>query len=869
MQNDGSREDPRGEDRGATSAGLSQSLLRVLLVTVVACQLLVWVYTCATLQAPLRYWLFGLRFVVVSSALTFGVSFWLARRAAVPIVAWLEEASRGEPSAEASASAYRAVLALPRTVFVQDGVGIGAVSGIFCGAALGLLIPGLAKSTQVTIGVSVLATSAFTFLFAFSALKRRIEPVATRIAERAPEVAARDGVVRRLSVRTKLVVAVMAVLAVSMAVVSSVAGGGASQQLRRVIALGQQRVLENAAQHEKTGDDAVYAARNEANLQFLPMRMFLIDPATRSVLDADEDATLTELELDIITGEAGAHGASGTVPGASTTVTSWRRVEDGTLLLARTDEDAVSAQSGSLSALLLGVYAAGLCVAAMVAVMLAREVSDPLRRMRELVEQMATGDLRVALRIESDDEVGDLARSFAHMSVALRGTIWTAAAASERVERGAAAVAAGTAEVKRVTSAQEAAVEGMARSVGGITRQATDIARAAEALHGAVAESSASVSQLAALGADLHSAASMLSQQTDDVTSSIEQLARGVRHVADNANGLGGVTQETASAMEQMARSMAEVESGANECASLAEVAVRSAETGRERVADAVRCMEEIRAVTSTAESVIGDLGGRARKIGHVVDVIDDVADETTLLALNAAIIAAQAGEHGRGFAVVAQQIKELANRVLASTKEIAELVSGVQEGSERAREAIDRGAKVVERGVGLSADANRALDEIARASSQAGQRVGTIVHAVQEQVSAARHVAELSERVATGVVEIREAGREQEQANQAVLRAAAHTRDAAASVSVSASQQAEGSARIRASAESLRDAAERIERALQSQSAACREAETLLTAVTDGARANGESAEQMAEAMRGLAQEADGMRDAVRRFRL
>lgn len=848
-------------------AELWRSIWQVLLATAVAGQLLVWIYVCATLQAPTRYWIFGLRFCAATSTAVFVCTHFIARRAARPLLDWFDAATRGEPSIDQSRAAYRATLDLPRTVFVQAGLGGGVATGALSTAALAALLPGLAISTQLTIGISALAASAFTNLFAFSALKRRLAPCAAQIANAMPELIHGDDLVRMLPVRTKLVIAVVTVLTVSMAVVSSVASSGAHAQLSRVIALGQDRVLANAANIETTGDGAIYLARNEANLQFLPMSIFLVDRERAAVIDAPEDESLSEIDLDILTTETEA--AHGTVPGSGETVASWRRTEDGMLLVARSNVSEVAAQSGSVSALLLGAFGGAVLVATAMALLLAREVSDPLTQMRRLVEQMATGDLRVAVRVESDDEVGALARSFARMQTALRGTISSVASASERVERGAAAVTSGTAKVKQVTELQEEAVEGMASSVGGITRQASDIASAAEALHVAVSESSESVSQLAALSADLHAASSMLFRQTDDVSSSIEQLARGIQQVAENANGLGGTTQETATAMEEIARSMAEVERGANECASLAQVAVGSAETGRDRVADTVRCMEEIKTVTATAEGVIGELGGCARKIGHVVDVIDDIADETTLLALNAAIIAAQAGEHGRGFAVVAQQIKELASRVLASTKEIGSLVSGVQEGSSRASETIERGARVVERGVGLSAEAGRALDEIARASTQAGQRVGTIVHAVQEQASAARYVAQLSERVASGVRQIREAGREQEEANQAVLRAAANTRDAASSMTVSASQQADGTARIRASAESLRNAAERIERALQSQSSACREADKLIADVTIGARANGESAEGIAEAMCGLTEEADAMREAVRRFRV
>ncbi|HVP29993.1 MAG TPA: methyl-accepting chemotaxis protein [Myxococcota bacterium] len=857
-----------GPDLETDAGALWRAIRWTVIGTVVVSQVLVMLYTCVTLQTSVHYWIFGLRFTAVTSAITSLALLALARRAMAPVRSYSEATARGIATMDEAREAYRAAIDLPRRIFLWGGPGCGVVIAVLAGVALVFLIPGIAISTVITIGISMIGTGSLANLFAFSALKRRLEPCAVRIGDAIPDLGERARLVRTLSVRTKLLVAVLTVLAVSVAFVSSMAGTGASLQLKRVVSLLQERVLANAAKVESEGEAALYLAKNEANLQAMPMSLYLVDTKKAEALVDDEDNPLTPLDLDAIQLETQT-GDQGTLAGSGATIVSWQRVADGTLLVARTYRSAITEKSGSVDLPLFGAFFVSILVAAFVALLLAREVSDPLTRMRRSVEQIATGDLRADVRVESEDEIGDLARSFSHMTRALRETIHAVSSASERVEKGAAAVATGAGEVRHVTEAQEEAVAGMARSVGGVTRQADDIASAAEALHGAVAESSASVTQLAALGADLQSAASMLSQQTDDVSTSIERLARGIREVAENAAGLASTTHDTATAMEQMARSMSEVESGASECAALSDTAVRSAESGQERVAQAVRCMDEIREATSTAEGVIDELGDRAKKIGHVVDVIDDVADETTLLALNAAIIAAQAGEHGRGFAVVAQQIKELATRVLASTKEIAELVAGVQEGSERARQAIDRGAQVVERGVSLSAEAGRSLDDIARASAQAGQRVAAIVQAVQEQATAARHVASLTERVSQGVAQIRESGREQQQANQAVLRGAANTRDAAASVSASASQQAEGSSRIRASVESLRDAAERIERALQSQSTACREAESLLSAVTDGARANGESAESMAEAMRGLAREADAMRDAVRRFRV
>ena len=128
---------------------------------------------------------------------------------------------------------------------------------------------------------------------------------------------------------------------------------------------------------------------------------------------------------------------------------------------------------------------------------------------------------------------------------------------------------------------------------------------------------------------------------------------------------------------------------------------------------------------------MIRGLGGRVHEIGAILDVIDDVADETNLLALNAAIIAAQAGEQGRAFSVVADEIEDLAERVLSSTKEIGGLIRAVQDGDRQRDGAIEGGATSSPRGVALAAEAGvrsrrsrtAARDERRRASRRSCTR--------------------------------------------------------------------------------------------------------------------------------------------------
>jgi methyl-accepting chemotaxis protein len=319
--------------------------------------------------------------------------------------------------------------------------------------------------------------------------------------------------------------------------------------------------------------------------------------------------------------------------------------------------------------------------------------------------------------------------------------------------------------------------------------------------------------------------------------------------------------------MEEMASSMREVDTTAEETARLSHEVVKSAENGQAKVRQTIEGMNAIREATETAERVIQGLGKRTKEIGAIVDVIDDVADETNLLALNAAIIAAQAGEHGRAFSVVADEIKDLADRVLASTKEIGSLISSVQEESGNAIGAIEQGTQSVASGVDLSAEAGISLEEITRASRDSGTRIAGIVSAVREQAKAASHVVDLMDRVRGGVDEIRGAAAEQERGNEVVYRGAIAMREVAQQVRGTTEEQARGSGRIRESVDGVRDAVEQINSALQEQSAACRSVVEFLEEVSSRTQSNEVSALRMDEATKGLVQEAQGLREDVHRF--
>jgi methyl-accepting chemotaxis protein len=131
-------------------------------------------------------------------------------------------------------------------------------------------------------------------------------------------------------------------------------------------------------------------------------------------------------------------------------------------------------------------------------------------------------------------------------------------------------------------------------------------------------------------------------------------------------------------------------------------------------VKEAIVGMQNIKETVEATAAVVNRLGKRSHEIGQILKVIDEVTDQTSLLALNAAILASQAGEHGKGFAVVAEEIKDLAERTAASTQEIAGLIASVQEETAESVQAMGRGLKAVERGVDLVNVTSDVLEQVA-----------------------------------------------------------------------------------------------------------------------------------------------------------
>jgi methyl-accepting chemotaxis protein len=237
------------------------------------------------------------------------------------------------------------------------------------------------------------------------------------------------------------------------------------------------------------------------------------------------------------------------------------------------------------------------------------------------------------------------------------------------------------------------------------------------------------VENLRNMASNMNDISAGIASASNQLHSTSEQIATGVEEVAAQAGTVATASEEMAATSNDIARNCtfaAEASQQSTDSAQTGARVVHETITGMSIIADRVR------GTSKTVEA----LGSRSEQIGEIIGTIEDIADQTNLLALNAAIEAARAGEQGRGFAVVADEVRALAERTTKATKEIGEMIKAIQSETREAVRAMEEGVREAEKGASSAEKSGEALDEIISRIGEVAMQVSQIATAAEQQTA-------------------------------------------------------------------------------------------------------------------------------------
>lgn len=278
-----------------------------------------------------------------------------------------------------------------------------------------------------------------------------------------------------------------------------------------------------------------------------------------------------------------------------------------------------------------------------------------------------------------------------------------------------------------------------------------------------------------------------------ETSSSIEQMARATRETAVNIRALSTSTEQTVSSINRISESQSMVRDNSERSASVSESVRTQAQHGLRCMMATMKAMNEIAKSNDDSFESINRLSRYSARVGEFLSVIQEVVDQTNLLSLNASIIAAQAGTRGRAFAVVAEEVRSLARRTSASTKEIEELVRNIQKETSYVQRSVSQGKDKVKEGVKISGMANEALVTIDKSAEEAFKMVSSIASETTEQAVNIQRITEGAEKNLELVQQVTLATEHQQHGGNLIVKNLEQMRELAHRINSSAQEQARG----------------------------------------------------------------------------
>ena len=501
-------------------------------------------------------------------------------------------------------------------------------------------------------------------------------------------------------------------------------------------------------------------------------------------------------------------------------------------------------------------------------VVMSRGITRPVRKLVAGTERIAAGELSTRITAESDDEIGELAGSFNRMAESLEAQTRALNESGGAITGGIRVMTDGSDKLLSRSLEQSELAELSAQSLVSVRDITEQVVRTAEQVTTRTEDSAARATELRASSEEVRTSMTHLFESAAMTSSSTTEMSAASAQMATMTSALAEAGDDVLAFVSEMEATTKELGSAARATADLSRRAREEAGVGRSAVDETVAGIEHSRELTERAAEVLADLATRVAQIRQILEVVANVTQRTNLLALNAAIIAAHAGEHGRGFNVVAEEMRELAEQTRKSTNEISSIVKGVQTASHAANSAMQDGVDRVRGTVDLARNASASLGRIVETSTASFEMSERISSSLEQQAEATRSLHRTASRMSDHIGENRRSINEQAQAATLLAEEAEAVHNIAAQVRTASEHQSSAARGIAEAMEQIDLDARTIRDIVRNQLGQIEQVSSASGSMRDIAQQNNALAEELTETVRTLARSGERFEQVVGRLR-